>query len=200
MSLLIPQILLAIPGCIALSLVATRAWPSELTNRVVPALLVVMALACVFLPIRVEAAVSVMPIAALLAARFSFAFTGHEAADYSKVTAPVVSATGKVKARVKDRFWPEPEAEVTEILQHGYPNPAEQSDGDENVADLNDSQDAELTEDAGDTEDSPVPAVGDSPAERAKSLQNAASSALQNARNLTGLPDGDKAKRWIPEL
>jgi hypothetical protein len=191
MSLLIPQILLAIPGCIALSLVATRAWPSELTNRVVPALLVLMALACVFLPIRIEAAVSVMPIAALLAARFRFAFTGHEAADYSKVTAPVASATGKVRTRIKDRFWPEPEAEVTEILQHGYPNPLEQSEGDE---DVRDGQDVELTED---TEDSPVPSVGDSPA---KSLANAASSALQNARRLTGLPDDHRAKSWIPEL
>jgi hypothetical protein len=197
MSLLIPQILLAIPGCIALSLVATRAWPSELTNRVVPALLVVMALACVFLPIRIEAAVSVMPIAALVAARFSFAFTGHEAADYSKVIAPVASATGKVKTRIKDRFWPEPDAEVTEILQHGYPNPLEQSERDENVADVSDGQDAELTEDAGHTEDSPVPAVGESPA---KSLQNAASSALKNARKLTGFLDGDRAKSWIPEL
>jgi hypothetical protein len=58
-------------------------------------------------------------------------------------------------------------------------------------------QDAELTEDAGGTEDSPVSAVGESPA---KSLANAASSAIQNARRLTGLPDGDRAKSWIPEL
>jgi hypothetical protein len=164
------QALLAIPGAIALSLVVTRLWPGELTNRVVPVLLVLMALACVLLPLRIEIAIAVAPVAAVLAARTGFTFTGHEAPDYSRVR----TVAGSVRERFRK---PAPPAEVTEFLTLAYPDPATPDDpGNGTVADAPDV-------------DPEGKLQADDPPSKLKKLLDS-SAALQRPG----------ARKWVPDL
>lgn len=107
--------LLAIPGSIAMVLAMSRLSPWEFSNRITPLLMILACLLLMFCPLRIELALAAAPIAALIAARLGFDFTGHEAANWSWLWT--------VPPRVLARFKRAAPVPLQEFLTRAYPRP-----------------------------------------------------------------------------
>jgi hypothetical protein len=114
--------LLAVPGAISGTLALSRISPWAFNNRVTPLMMILFALLMMFLPIRIEIAFAVAPIAALIANRTGFDFTGHDAADWSWAwTVPKTAVASTV-----ERFKRVVPIQVTEFVKPGqYAHPDE---------------------------------------------------------------------------